>query len=155
MRGKEEAGLTSNRINEVVELSLEDIQGVVQDLVVVSFALGNKVQLLLHCTSDGGEYQLCIYEQVGGCCCGHPGPCHPTRQARTAVLLNLALTQSSWAACPELEGNKGSSYCHQTFPELPIRKVCRNLLQNGQVYAVLLHLPKDTRHFNGQSWWVS
>lgn len=70
MRGKEEASLTSNRINKVVELSLEDIQGMAQDLVVVSFALGNKVQLLLHCASDGGEYQLCIYEQVGGSCCG-------------------------------------------------------------------------------------
>lgn len=101
MRGKEEAGLTSNRINEVVELSLEDIQGMAQNLVVVSFALGNKIQLLLHCASDGGEYQLCIYEQVGACCCGQPGPCHPTRQARTAVLLNLALTQSAWAACPQ------------------------------------------------------
>lgn len=77
MRGREEAGLTSNRINKVVELSFEDIQRVAQDLVVVSFALGNEVQLLLHCTADGREYQFCICEQVGGCCCWQPGPCTP------------------------------------------------------------------------------
>lgn len=70
MRGREEAGLTSNRINKVVELSLEDIQGVAQHLVVVGFALGNKVQLLLHCAADGGEHQLCICEQVGGVAVG-------------------------------------------------------------------------------------
>lgn len=87
-RGREEAALTSNRINKVVKLSLEDIQGVAQDLVVVGSALGNQVQLLLHRTADGGEHQLCICKPAGGCCCGHwdPGPCRPTRPARTAIL---------------------------------------------------------------------
>lgn len=43
-----------------MELPLEDVQGVAQDLAVVSLALGNQVQLLLHGAADGGEHQLHI-----------------------------------------------------------------------------------------------
>lgn len=94
MRGRGEARLTSNRINKIVELSLEDIQGVAQDLVVVSFALGNQVQLLLHCTADGGEYQLCIYKPMSRCCCGHWHLGPATAIGRQDLL--SCLTQSSW-----------------------------------------------------------
>lgn len=41
-----------------MELPLEDVQGVAQDLAVVSLALSNQVQLLLHSAADGGEHQL-------------------------------------------------------------------------------------------------
>lgn len=61
--GREEVGLTSNGVHEVVELPLEDVQGVAQDLAVVGLALGNQVQLLLHCAADGGEHQLCVCKQ--------------------------------------------------------------------------------------------
>lgn len=60
-RGREEADLTCDGVNEVVELPLEDVQGVAQDLAVVGLALGNEVQLLLHGAADGGKHQLRIW----------------------------------------------------------------------------------------------
>lgn len=45
--------LTANGIHKVVELSFEDIQSVLQDLLIVGSPQGNKVELLLHSTADG------------------------------------------------------------------------------------------------------
>lgn len=146
MRGREEAGLTSNRINKVVELSLEDIQGVAQHLVVVGFALGNKVQLLLHCAADGGEHQLCICEQVGGVAVGTQDSaaprgknCCPAQPSSDPVFLGC------WST--ELEGTKGSSYCYQTFPQLPIMKVCVEIfcrMARSMMYFSISHRAQGT-----------
>lgn len=94
VRGRPEADSTGNGVDKVVELPLEHVQGVAQDLAVVGLALGDQVQLLLHCTADGGEHQLCICKRAGGRCCpehSHPGPCHPLPGRATALFTSPTL----------------------------------------------------------------
>lgn len=87
--GRERAGLTGDGVYEVVELPLEDVQRVAQDLAVVSLALGDQVQLLLHCAADGGEHELCI--------CKWRGPCEHVHRVPVAAPNN-----SGWS--PETPG---------------------------------------------------
>lgn len=55
--------LTSDGIHKIMKLPFEDVQGVLQDLVVIGFTQGNQSKLLLHCATYRGKHQLCIYKK--------------------------------------------------------------------------------------------
>ena len=63
--GQGRGTLTRDGVHEVVELPLEDVQGVAQDLAEVGSALRDQVQLLLHGAADGGQHQLGICGRAG------------------------------------------------------------------------------------------